>query len=309
MHKCPITYELSEERYSKKGLALLSRSLKNLRDFPLSAEMQLERAEELTTKLSIQGVQPKLSIKLQPAKEIFEVVERGGTYILKPPHEDFEELPQNEDLTMKLAALVGLEVPVHGLIYNIDGTLSYFIKRFDRISRRSKLAVEDFSQVMGFTRDVKYESSMEKVIKAVEEFCTFPVIEKQKLFRLVLFNFLVGNEDMHLKNYSLITRDGTVTLSPCYDLLNSSIVLRKIVDEIALPIRGRKSNLNYSDIVEYFALVRLSLTSKVVEDELHIFQDVLPKWYALVAKSFLSLQMQKKYQELISQRWQRIQKP
>ncbi|MGZ3732787.1 MAG: type II toxin-antitoxin system HipA family toxin, partial [Parachlamydiaceae bacterium] len=108
MNKCPITYDTCENRkYSIRGLNLLSKRLKNIRDFPLTAREQIECAMELATKLSVQGVQPKLSLKLNPEKELFEIVESGGTYILKPPHQIYAELPQNEDLTMKMASAIG----------------------------------------------------------------------------------------------------------------------------------------------------------------------------------------------------------
>jgi serine/threonine-protein kinase HipA len=120
MNRCPITYELcGKDKYSNRGLHLISKSLSNLYDFPFTPREQIERSIELATKLSIQGVQPKLSIKLTPSKKVFEIVERGGTFILKPPHQIYDQLPQNEDLTMKMATMAGLEVPFHGMIYNI----------------------------------------------------------------------------------------------------------------------------------------------------------------------------------------------
>ncbi|MGZ3633392.1 MAG: HipA domain-containing protein [Parachlamydiaceae bacterium] len=262
---------------------------------------------ELATKLSVQGVQPKLSLKLNPEKELFEIVESGGTYILKPPHQIYAELPQNEDLTMKMASAIGLNVPLHGMIYNIDGSLSYWIKRFDRF-RGKKLAVEDFSQLLGDSRDTKYESSMEKVIGVLEKYCTFPAIEKLKLFRLVFFNFLVGNEDMHLKNFSLIHQKDRIELSPCYDLLNSTIVLKKAKEEIALPIRGKKSNLNDSDIIEYFGQERLGLPLILIKKEMLIFEKIIGKWNELIEKSFLSYDSQKKYKDLIVERWKLFEK-
>ena len=199
MNRCPITYELCEDqKYSKNGLRLLSRKLTQLNDFPFTSKEQLELALQLATKISIQGVQPKLSVRLNVANAIFEIVEKGGTFILKPSHQIYEELPQNEDVTMRLAKTIGLEVPFHGLMYNCDQSLVYFIKRFDRLPRGHKIAVEDFSQLMGHSRDTKYDSSMEKLIPVIEKHCTFPLLEKIKLFRLIVFNFLIGNEDMHL---------------------------------------------------------------------------------------------------------------
>ncbi len=307
MSRCPITYELCDEgmRYSQKGLNLLSRNLKNLNLFPYTPKQQIQLADQYASKLSIQGVQPKLSILLNVRKENFEVVEKGGRFILKPPHIRFDEVPQNEDLSMKLANAVGIEVPLHGMIYNQDGTLSYFIKRFDR-SGNKKIATEDFSQLLQYSRDTKYDSSMEKVISVIEKHCTFPVIEKLKLFRLVIFNFLIGNEDMHLKNFSLITRKNQVTLSPAYDLLNTTILMRA-KEEIALPINGRKSKLTRHDLVYYFGIERLKLPVEVLEKEILNFRNSLETWNDLLSISFLSPEMRKKYHELIQSRWQRLQ--
>lgn len=306
MNRCPITYELCGDRkYSVKGLKLLDRNLKNLKDFSYSSKEQIRLAAQLAAKLSIQGVQPKLSVILNVTKESFEIVEKGGRYIFKPPNPHFDELPQNEDLTMKLATIVGIEVPLHGMIYNIDGSLTYFIKRFDRLPRQQKVAVEDFSQLLGYSRDTKYESSMEQVISVIDQHCTFPLIEKLKLFQLVIFNFLVGNEDMHLKNFTLIRHKNKVELSPAYDLVNSTILLT-IKEEIALPIRGKKSKLTRYDLIDYFGIERLGLPESVLKRELSKFEQSLQSWKLLIEQSFLSLEMQKNYQELILKRWQRI---
>lgn len=304
MQRCPITYELCEGKYSLQGLKLLSKSLNDLKDFPYTPKEQVQLAAQLASKLSIQGVQPKLSVILQVKKESFEIVERGGRFILKPPHHLYEEVPQNEDLSMRLAALVGIEVPLHGMVYNIDGSLSYFIKRFDR-AKNWKIATEDFSQLLGCSRETKYESSMEKVVSVVEKHCTFPALEKLKLFRLVLFNFLIGNEDMHLKNFTLITRENKVELSPAYDLVNTSILM-KAQEEIALPLRGKKRKLSRSDLVDYFGKERLGLSESVLTSEFVRFEKSLEAWNQLIAQSFLSEDKRSLYQQLIQERWKRL---
>ena len=224
MNRCPITYELiHERRYSEKGLKLLSARLKELYDFPYSAKEQMELALQFAAKLSIQGVLPKLSVRLNVVNGLFEVVETGGAFIVKPPHQFYDEVPENEDITMQMAKIFGIDVPLHGLMYNKDRTKSYFIKRFDRIAKGHKVAVEDFAQLLQLSRDTKYSSSMEKVAFVLEKHCTFPLLEKQKLFRRILFCFLVGNEDMHLKNFSLIrhqNRIAQVSFDVGYDKLS-----------------------------------------------------------------------------------------
>jgi len=217
----------------------------------------------------------------------------------------YKELPQNEDLTMKMAQLVGIEVPVHGMIYNKDGSLSYFIKRFDRLPKGKKLSVEDFSQLLGYGRETKYESSMEKIAAGIDLHCTFPLQEKIKLFARVVFSFLVGNEDMHLKNFSILVHDQKVTLSPAYDLLNTTIVTQSD-EEVALPIRGKKSNLTRFDLIEYFGKERLGLSEAVIQSELSKFQKVFPLWQQLLNNSFLSLNFQKAYLSLVESRYKRL---
>ena len=305
MNRCPITYELcDDQKYSQKGLKLLSKSLENLKDFPYSPKEQIQLATQYASKLSIQGVQPKLSVILNVKEENFQIVEKKGRFIIKPPHHLYEEVPQNEDLTMRLAKIVGIEVPLHGMIYNIDGSLSYFIKRFDR-TRNQKIAIEDFSQLLEYSRETKYESSMEQVVSVIEKHCTFPVIEKIKLFRLVIFNFIVGNEDMHLKNFTLIRRENKIELSPAYDLLNTTILMNA-EEEIALPIGGRKKKLNRRDFVDYFGVNRLGLSESILKNELLKFENSLPQWSELISNSFLTEKMQSQYKKLIEVRWQRL---
>ena len=307
MNRCPISYELcGEEKYSSSGLAQLSKGLNVLHDFPYSKSEQLKEAIARASKMSIQGVQPKLSVKFDKGGKIFEVVDIGGEYILKPQNDYYPELPENEDLTMRLASLVGIEVPFHGMLYSKDGSRSYFIKIFDRLPRGKKVALEDFAQLTEQTRETKYKSSMEKVAWVIEQFCSFPLIEKQKLLRITLFNFLCGNEDMHLKNFSLISRNEKIELSPAYDLVNSTVALGKPIEELALPLKGKKSKLNKEILVDYFGAERLGLTAITINKTLEAIHLQKQNWYDLIAISFLSDEMKIKYNTLLKERWSKI---
>lgn len=305
MKRCPITYEVisDQEDYSERGLKLLSPQLKHLAKLNFSAAEQRTESLERTGKMSIQGVQSKLSARLKIKEGQFELVDQYGQYILKPQSEHYPELPENEAITMTMAASIGIEIPVHGLIYTKD-SMTYFIKRFDRKGHHTKLAVEDFAQLSQQSRDTKYNSSMEKVSKIITQFCSFPKVEALKLFKLTLFNFLIGNEDMHLKNFSLITRDNKITLSPAYDLLNTTIAL-STKEEIALPLNGKKQNLKTQDFVNYFAKQQLQLPEKVILNVIEEIKQTLPKWETLLRNSFLSKPMQDKYLMLLENRAQR----
>jgi serine/threonine-protein kinase HipA len=307
MNRCPITYEKCEGgKYSIKGLKKLSPKLKSLKSFPFSAEEQVREAIARAAKMSIQGVQPKLSVRLNSNKEIFEIVDTGGRYIFKPQTKNYREVPENEDVTMRLAERIGIEVPLHGLVYSKDDTMTYFIRRFDRVGRNKKLAVEDFAQLSGRDRETKYDSSMEQIISLIDQFCTFPAIEKLKLFNLTLFNYLVGNEDMHLKNFSVIRRDLKVELSPAYDLLNSTIILNS-QEELALPLRGKKNKLKKDDFFVYFAKERLELTQKSIEQTVNRIVNVFPTWTDLIQKCFLSDSMKTQYIDLLSERFSKLE--
>ena len=307
MNRCPITYELcGTEKYSEKGLRLIAPKLTALNDLPFTAAEQRQEAANRTNKLSIQGVQPKLSAVISVVKQQFEIVDQFGNYIIKPQNDIFPELPENEDVTMKMAKVYGLDVPFHGLVYSKDGSLSYFIKRFDRYSKGKKYATEDFAQLSGNSRDTKYDYTMEKLVKIIDEFCTFPAIAKADFFKRILFCFITGNEDMHLKNFSVITKAGKTTLAPVYDFLNSSISIKNPQEELALSLKGKKSNFKAAELIDYYAKERLGLNDKTIDVILSDMNKSVSKWTELVEISFLSGDMKEKYLRLMENRIKRF---
>lgn len=306
MRKCPLSYHNVEGRYDLTALHRVHPKLTDLADLPYASEELRREARELADKLSIQGVQPKLSARLALKDQAMEVVERKGHYILKPQNPEYPAVPENEDLTMHLAAAGGIEVPVHGLLYGVDGALTYFIQRFDRGPRDQKHPQEDFAQLLGEERETKYGSSMERVASTLEQFATFPSVEAVALLRLVLFNFLVGNEDHHLKNFSLLQEKAVVRLSPAYDLLNTTILVANPREEIALPLKGKKRGLTRKDLLEYFAGERLQLPAAVVEKVLGQLAEGLAVWPELIARSFLSPELQEAYLQLVETRALRL---
>ena len=306
MSRCPITYQSCDGLYSAKGLKLLSRHLTDLQELPFSAQELRREAAARSDKMSIQGVQPKLSARLNIKKQRFDLVDRDGRYILKPQILEYQEVPENEDITMRFASMAGIEVPLHGLLYGRDQELTYFIRRFDRDGRKSKIHVEDFAQLAELSRDTKYRSSMERVAGLFDQYCTFTAVEHLKLFRRTLFCFLVGNEDMHLKNFSIIYRDDVITLSPAYDLLNTTIILPHPEEELALPLNGKKNRLKQQDLVDYFGRDRLQLTNRVIDKVLLELKQLCKPWKTLLAASFLSAEMRKKYLSVLEDRFTRL---
>lgn len=291
--------------YSPAGLRLLDRRLQSLAPLPYTQQQLIEEAAARAVKMSIQGMQSKVSTVLRVTEGRMEVVDNDGRYIVKPPHLAYPELPENEAITMSLAATLGIEVPTHGLLLNSDQTHSYFIRRFDRAGW-SKQPVEDFAQLSGASRDTKYDSSTERLIEIIDRFCTFPALERMKFFDRLLCAYLTGNEDMHLKNWSLITRNDKVELAPAYDLLNSTIPNPRSREELALPLRAKKSNLRANDFWRYLAAERLGLSAALIDQTKARFTEVCAGWPARIESSFLSSEMKARYLTLLEERRRKI---
>jgi len=227
--------------------------LKNLFDVNYLPKIDLSltdiptAAQEMAGKMSISGVQPKLSMKLDKKNGALEVAGEGGEYILKPQLQTFNNIPQNENLCMDIAASLGIQVPPHALVSLKDNSLAYIVKRFDRI-KKEKLHQENFFQILG-EKD-KYKGSMEKIGKKLKEISEIPGFDAQLFFERILYFFIIGNGDAHLKNFSIIyDKENFIRLSPAYDIVSSKLVIPREEDS-ALTINGKKNNLARKDFDE-----------------------------------------------------------
>ena len=262
---------------------------------------QLEAlAKEIILKsIAVTGVQPKLSLQLEKTRNEaprLTLVGLYGDYILKPPSEQYPCLPENEDLTMHLAEVAGIRTAAHSLIRLSSGELAYITCRFDR-QNGQKIAVEDFCQLTETLTEHKYRGSVEKIGKLVRQFTTNKGYEQQRLFELVLFCYLTGNTDMHLKNYALIENPlGQYELSPAYDLLSTLLVLLD-EEESALTINGKKNHLKRTDFDNLAK--SLQINEKTVTAIYQRFAKILPTWQECIERSFLSDEMKKQYSDLI----------
>lgn len=257
--------------------------------------------------VALTGVQPKLSIELskeKKGKNRLTIVGLRGNYILKPPFERFPEMPEVEDLTMHLAEQAGLKTAEHSLIRLKSGELAYISKRFDRL-KSSKLHLEDMAQITEMLTERKYSGSMEKVGKAVLKYSDYAGNDAIRFFELTLFCFIMGNADMHLKNFSLLTNeDNEVTLSPAYDLLSTKILMPEDKEELALTLNGKKSNLHKKDF-ELFA-EKLGINDKVKESVYKKFFSSIKDFNEMIDKSFIKDKTRILYKELINERLNRI---
>lgn len=212
------------------------------------------KAQEMVGKLSISGVQAKLSMRLNTGNRELEVVAKGGEYILKPQIDTFPNIPQNENLCMNIAFNLGIAVPPHSLIQLKDKSWAYIVKRFDRMNGK-KLHQEDFSQILG--EEDRYKGSLERIGNRLWEISEVPGLDVQLFFERVLFFFIIGNGDAHLKNFSIIYDEGEyIRLSPGYDIVSSKLVIPD-EEDFALPMVGKKSKITGRDFDKFAGALRI----------------------------------------------------
>ncbi|WP_317166399.1 HipA domain-containing protein [Yeosuana marina] len=258
--------------------------------------------------VTVPGVQPKLSMSLvnetqkQDGSRLTVVGALGGQYIFKPPSDQFSEMPENEHVTMRIAEAFDIRVVPSSLIKLASGELSYITKRIDRTDHGEKIHMLDMYQVTEAFD--KYKSSMEKIGKALDTYSDNTLLDKIFYFELVVFCFLTGNNDMHLKNFSMIEGSSGWLLAPAYDLLNVAIVLPEDTEELALSLGGKRRKLKK----EHFENLGkdLELTDKQIQGVFKRMIENKPKAMAWIETSFLSKEMKAAYKELLTSRYERL---
>jgi len=236
---------------------------------------------------SITGVQPKLSLWLDKSKKSirFTVVDDKSNYIIKPQSETYQSLPENEDLCMHLAESFGIEAARHGLIRLPGGELAYLTQRFDR-KNENKLSCEDLCQLSETLTEHKYRGSYEKTGKIIKQYSTQSGLDTLHYFELVVFSFITGNADMHLKNFSMFEKqDGQFSLSPAYDLVSTMLVIKNEAEQMALSLNGRRNKITKKDFAALAA--NLSITEKQVENSFRLFLEKLNSALWWIENSFL----------------------
>lgn len=252
---------------------------------------------------SLTGVQPKLSLHLNEyeGSQRLTIVGLWGGFICKPQTLQFEQMPETEDLTMHLAELARIDVVPHTLIRMADDTLCYLTRRIDRTVTGEKIAMEDMCQLTERQTEHKYKSSYERIAKAIGQYSSIPKMDITNYFEIVLFSWITGNNDMHLKNFSLYEpNDGMIRLAPAYDLINAAILNPKDDEELALTLNGKKKKLKHSDFIA--AGLTMGLERKTIERLILKYAKLFPKMYTVINNSFLNEELKNKYIELLKER-------
>ena len=262
----------------------------------------------IRTQTTVPGVQAKLSIDIQRVEQTtrFTIVGLSGKYILKPQTKLYAELPENEDLTMHLAEQAGIAVVPHCLARFMDGQLVYLSTRIDRTYKGEKVPMEDLCQLSEQLTEYKYRGSYEQVSKVINRFSAAPMLDVVNFWQVVIFSWLTGNSDMHLKNFSLYAPKGNYVLAPAYDLLNTLAVVPTDPEELALNLNGKKRKIGWRDWSA--AMTRSCVPEKVQENMRKRFVQVLPKWEDTIRNSFLTETMQERYLEIVRTRMEQMKK-
>ena len=253
-------------------------------------------------RMSISGVQMKLSIRVDPESWELTTVAEGGTHILKPEPPQFPELPQNENLCMNIAEVLKMSVPPHGLFAMVDESLCYIVKRFDRLEDGTKIQKETIYQILNATE--KYAGSLERVGKTIRAHVANVGLDAIDFLERVLLSFVTGNGDMHLKNWALlIGEEGAVALAPCYDLVSSRIYLPD-EEETALTINGKKNNLSRVDFEVLATSLRIDpLAAANSFQKLNTAREQVSR---MCVESQLSAELQQELLKVITSRYDQL---
>src|ERR1035437_4406133 len=195
-------------------------------------------------------------------------------------------MPEIEDLTMHLAVLLKIKTAEHAMVRLKSGEMAYLTKRFDR-TKNGKLPLEDMAQLTGTLTENKYRGSMEKIGKIIKKYSSYPGVDLITLYEVLLFSFITGNSDMHLKNFSLLTNtENEIMFSPVYDLLSTKLIIKEDNEEMAMTVNGKKSNLNKEDFLIYGRNLGINEVSiKNIHDK---FLKQEQKLLEFIDKSFIS---------------------
>lgn len=275
-------------------------------ELPYTRDNLTELARQVVrSQTTLTGVQAKLSLDIKKGGRIeaerFTIVGLWGRYILKPQTERFANLPELEDLTMHLAEIAKIQVVPHSLIRFSDGELCYITRRIDRTENGEKLAMEDMCQLTERLTEHKYKGSYEQIAKVIQKYSSVPKLNLINYWEQVVFSWITGNADMHLKNFSLYSKVyQEYNLTPAYDMLSTALVMTEDTEELALTLNGKKRKIRKLDFE--ISMRASGLEEKVIRNIFNKFLKVKDKWFDFIDISFLPEEMKIAYKDIITNR-------
>lgn len=272
--------------------------------------LELIAAESTNKGFTVPGVQKKMSLHLTTdgVRPRLTLVNYPMGYILKPQTDQYQALPEAESLVMQMAGLTGIPTVPYALLHTADG-FAYITKRIDRCLPEQKngtlqmLAMEDFCQLdLRLTED-KYRGSYERCAKIIAKHSQSVGLDLSELFLRVVFSFVVGNSDMHLKNFSLIETaagNGVYRLSAAYDMLPVNIIVPEDPEQLALTVNGKKRNLHRNDFLKFAESI--ALPRPAAERMLNMVISMLPHYQMMCENSYLPNEMKERFATLLNER-------
>ena len=272
--------------------------------------LELIAAESTNKGFTVPGVQKKMSLHLTTdgVRPRLTLVNYPMGYILKPQTDQYQALPEAEFLVMQMAGLTGIPTVPYALLHAADG-FAYITKRIDRCLPEQKngtlqmLAMEDFCQLdLRLTED-KYRGSYERCAKIIAKYSQSVGLDLSELFLRVVFSFVVGNSDMHLKNFSLIETaagNGVYRLSAAYDMLPVNIIVPEDPEQLALTVNGKKRNLHRNDFLKFAESI--ALPRPAAERMLNMVISMLPRYQMMCENSYLPNEMKERFATLLNER-------
>lgn len=268
------------------------------------SEIEELAKENIAQRIIVTGVQPKLSLGFTSTetKERLTIIGAlNGRYILKPPFGQYPEMPETEALSMLLAQACGIVTVPFLLIPLKDGSLAYLTRRIDRNAQGEKFAMEDACQFTERLTEQKYKGSHEQIAKAILTHTQNPLFDVVRFYEQVIVSLLIGNNDMHLKNFSLISYDKKVyQLSPTYDMISAQLLIPDDPEELALTLNGKKRKISRSDFET--AMSKAHIPEKAIENIWKRIEKGTRKWDEIIKNSFISNHLKDQFLHLISSR-------
>lgn len=272
-----------------------------------TAKLKTVAITQLSEQKAVAGVQEKLSLHLDTSikkRPRLTIIGYPLGYILKPQTSKYKRLPEFEHTAMLLAELCGIETVPHGIVKLENGEFAYITKRIDRCGN-NKIHMEDFCQASGLTTKSKYKSNYTECIQLINKHSKNPQIDKVKLFRCLVFDFVIGNSDVHLKNFSFVMDDnGKLSLSPFYDLMPTKVILPTDREELGMLLNGKKTSLTKKDF-DAFAIENEipELTKTKIINEIISKQE---EFFEIIENSLLDQNSKSKWKKLITSNIKRL---
>ncbi len=268
---------------------------------PFGAKDLPEKVTTSAVPMSISGVQAKALVCLNREAPEVEFAPTGSTHILKPEPNEYPGLPAMENACMAMAATLGMNVPPHGLFPMSDGRLCYVTKRFDRADDGAKIQSETMFQLLGSTD--KYQGSLESVGKAIRAHAENVGLDTVEFFERVLFCFLIGNGDMHMKNWAFVIRGNRPSLAPCYDFVSSKVHIGQETDS-ALTINAKRNKLKRADFESFAAY--LNIDPKAAANSFEKMRNAQEMLREMAICSELDPSMRQRFEDVLAERFDRV---